>query len=88
MTRSLDVRGQSFGRDHQDGQVLICLPEQFREFETVHLRHHDVDDSEVDLFTVHAFERFDPVRGGHDLVAFRGEDLGEEFPGVAVVIDD
>ena len=73
------IGGIGQGRDHDDGDVprLRVRPEPLGDLETVHARHHDVEQNEIRRLGVGHFEGGGPVARGKHLEVL-GHQLGLE----------
>ena len=78
------------GGDHDDRDrpQRGVRPQALEHLEAVHLRHHDVEEHEIDRARREDLERRASVDGGLDLVAQRLEPPGEEVAVGLDVVDD
>ena len=75
------------GQEHDgDGAQVGVLPQGLEELETIHHRHHDVADDEVEILRLGRLQALLAVGGAGDVVPL-GEHVHEVPPQVIIVLD-
>jgi hypothetical protein len=75
------------GGEDDDGYVG-ALAEPAADGETIHVRHHDVEDDEMGLKPDERGQAFLTGLGGMDLVAAGGQVLAQEMQEIGIIVND
>ena len=81
------VLGELLCRDHQNRQVIIRVPQSFRQLVTVHFRHHYIKDYQVYMFAVKLFQRIRAVFRRYDIIPCALENFFDKPARVLIIID-
>ena len=83
-----DIRHRVLGREHQDRGADFLCPQALGQFISAELRHHHVQNNDVELVGLGHSQAFGPVEGAHGIVAFLGEPFAQQVGHARLVFND